>query len=211
MRFTPLLWLCIGLSCLGNLGAAEGDPTPPQTLPIIYDQPGGKYILRVDNRRYQIPNDTKEAMAKLIAGANYSFTKNLYDALLRALIDKNKADRLIKIAEQAETAETNRMERLRQTLEALRAQSLAVRNSPLVDLVTLTRIDNEIVNVNAAFHRSEDLVDKAKDRVAEVRKNAEPAQNNAKKAQDDYAAALKDYNKTLADIKALAIATGSAL
>jgi chromosome segregation ATPase len=191
--------------------AAEGDPTPPQSLPIIYDQPGGKFILRVDNRRYQLPNENKEAVARLIADANYVHTKNLFDALKRALSDKAKADDTVKHADTIANRESARVERLRQTLESLRAQSLSVRTSPYVDLVTLNRIDVEIVNANAQLHNAEDQADKAKDKATEVRKAAEPAQQAAQKAQDDYATALKQYEKTLADLKALAIATGSAL
>jgi septation ring formation regulator EzrA len=191
--------------------AAEGDPAPPQSLPIIYDQPGGKFILRVDNRRYQLANENKEAVARFIADANYVHTKNLFDALKRALIDKAKADDTVKRADTIANRESARVERLRQTLESLRAQSLSVRTSPYVDLVTLTRIDNEILNTSAQLHNAEDQADKAKDKATEVRKAAEPAQQAAQKAQDDYATALKQYEKTLADLKALAIATGSAL
>lgn len=211
MRIYPaaLLLLCALYS--GRIGATEGDPSPPQTLPIIYDQPGGKFILRVDNRRYQLPNENKEAVARFIADANYVHTKNLFDALKRALIDKNKADESIKRADAAANRENTKVERLHQTIESLRAQSVAVRTSPYVDLQTLTRIDNEIVNATNQLHYAEEQADKAKDKAVEVRKAAEPAQQAAQKAQDDYAVALKQYEKTLADLKALAIATGTAL
>jgi len=56
MKAFPAL-LCLLL--LGMATAWAADPDAPQTLPIIYDQPGEKYILRIDNRRYQLPYVTK--------------------------------------------------------------------------------------------------------------------------------------------------------
>ena len=37
--------------------ALAGEPDAPQSLPIIYDQPGEKYLLRIDNRRYESIGD----------------------------------------------------------------------------------------------------------------------------------------------------------
>ncbi len=48
--FPALLALLTALTA----GAASA-PDAPQSLPIIYDQPGDRYILRIDNRRYQMP------------------------------------------------------------------------------------------------------------------------------------------------------------
>ena len=72
MKVFPSL---LGLLLLGILPAVAAEPEAPQSLPIIYDQPGEKYILRIDNRRYQIPYVTKEGVVQLMSTANYPRTK----------------------------------------------------------------------------------------------------------------------------------------
>jgi hypothetical protein len=70
-----------------SAGAASA-PEAPQTLPILYDQPGDRYILRIDNRRYQMPYPTKEGVARLMSAANYPRTKLLFEEYKRALEER---------------------------------------------------------------------------------------------------------------------------
>lgn len=79
--FPALLALLAALTA-----SAAPAPEPPQSLPILYDQPGDRYILRIDNRRYQMPYPTKEGVARLMSAANYPRTKLLYDEYKLSLI-----------------------------------------------------------------------------------------------------------------------------
>ena len=104
------------LLCLLLLGVAQAwaaDPEAPQSLPIIYDQPGEKYILRIDNRRYQLPYVTKEGVVSLMSAANYPRTKLRFDEYKRSLEDKAKAEAVVRRAESAVTRESDRVNRLR--------------------------------------------------------------------------------------------------
>ena len=86
------------LALLTALTATAAAPAPeaPQTLPILYDQPGDRYILRIDNRRYQMPYPTKEGVARLMSAANYPRTKLLFDEYKRALEEREKAEATIR-------------------------------------------------------------------------------------------------------------------
>jgi hypothetical protein len=88
--------LCLLL--LGIAPAQAADLDAPQTLPIIYDQPGEKYILRIDNRRYQLAYVTKEGVVGLMSAANYPRTKLRFDEYKRSLEDKAKAETLVNLS-----------------------------------------------------------------------------------------------------------------
>jgi hypothetical protein len=107
------------LLCLLLIGIAPAwaaDPAAPQTLPIIYDQPGEKYILRIDNRRYQLPYVTKEGIVRLMSAANYPRTKLRYEEFKRALEDKAKAVVLVNRAQSAATREADRVTNIARTI-----------------------------------------------------------------------------------------------
>ncbi|MEN9536250.1 MAG: hypothetical protein RLZZ178_247, partial [Verrucomicrobiota bacterium] len=93
MKALPaLLALLTALTALTATAATTAAPPPeaPQTLPILYDQPGDRYILRIDNRRYQMPYPTKDGIARLMSSANYPRTKLLFDEYKRALEEREK-------------------------------------------------------------------------------------------------------------------------
>ena len=122
--FPALLALLTALTA----GAASA-PDAPQSLPIIYDQPGDRYILRIDNRRYQMPYPTKDGVARLMSAANYPRTKLLFDEYKRSLEERTKAESTIRSAQANLSRETERVARLNRSLDALRQQLALLRLS----------------------------------------------------------------------------------
>ena len=192
MKALPAL-LCLLL--LGVAPAWAADPDAPQTLPIIYDQPGEKYILRIDNRRYQLPYVTKEGVVRLMSAANYPRTKLRFDEYKRSLEDKAKAEAIVNRAQQAATRQTDRVNQLRRSLESLRSQLALLRSQPNIDVREIQFLQEQIRNTSASLASAEDQEAKAQ----------------ANKAREDYVAALNEYEKPLAEIRTIAMTTGTAL
>ena len=208
MKALPAL-LCLLL--LGVAPAWAAEPDAPQTLPILYDQPGDKYILRIDLRRYLVPYVTKEAVVQLMASANYPRTKLRYDEYKRALEDKTKAEALIHRAQQAVTRESDRVSRLRRSLEALRSQLALLRSQPNVDVREILFLQEQIRNTSASIASAEDMEAKAQANLDKTQSSTESAFQRAEKAREDYVAALDEYEKPLAAIRAIAQTHGIAL
>lgn len=208
MKALPAL-LCLLL--LGVSPAWAAEPDAPQTLPILYDQPGDKYILRIDLRRYLVPYVTKEAVVQLMASANYPRTKLRYDEYKRALEDKAKAEALIHRAQQAVTRESDRVSRLRRSLEALRSQLALLRSQPNVDVREILFLQEQIRNTSASIASAEDMEAKAQANLDKTQSSTESAFQRADKAREDYVAALDEYEKPLAAIRAIAQTHGIAL
>lgn len=208
MKALPAL-LCLLL--LGVAPAWAAEPDAPQTLPILYDQPGDKYILRIDLRRYLVPYVTKEAVVQLMASANYPRTKLRYDEYKRALEDKTKAEALIHRAQQAVTRESDRVSRLRRSLEALRSQLALLRSQPNVDVREILFLQEQIRNTSASIASAEDMEAKAQANLDKTQSSTESAFQRADKAREDYVAALDEYEKPLAAIRAIAQTHGIAL
>jgi hypothetical protein len=201
--------LCLLLSGTASTSAAE--PDAPQTLPIIYDQPGDRYILRIDNRRYQVPYATKEGVVRLMAAANYPRTKLRFDEYKRSLEEKAKAEALVRRAESAVTRQSDRVHQLRRSLEALRAQLALLRAQPNIDLRELQFLQEQIRNTSASLAAAEDMEAKAQSSLEKTKSSTESAFQRADKAREDYVAALDDYEKPLAEIRAIAMTHGTAL
>jgi chromosome segregation ATPase len=202
------------LLCLLLLGVAQAwaaEPDAPQTLPILYDQPGDKYILRIELRRYLVPYVTKEGVVQLLAAANYPRTKLRYDEYKRALEDKAKAEALVRRAEGAVTRESDRAARLRRSLESLRAQLALLRSQPNIDVRELQFLQEQIRNTSASIAAAEDMEAKAQANLDKTRSSTESAFQRADKAREDYVAALDEYEKPLAAIRAIAQTHGTAL
>jgi hypothetical protein len=202
------------LLCLLLLGidpAQAADPAAPQTLPIIYDQPGEKYILRIDNRRYQLPYVTKEGVVRLMAAANYPHTKLRYEEFKRALEDKAKAEALVNRAQTAATRESDRVTRLRRSLESLRSQLALLRSQQLVDVRQLQFLQEQIRNTSVSLASAEDQEAKAEANLDKTKSSTESMFQRADQAREDYVTALKDYEKPLAEIRTIAMTHGSAL
>lgn len=208
MKALPAL-LCLLL--LGVVPAWAADPEAPQTLPILYDQPGEKYILRIDNRRYQLPYTTKEGVARLMAAANYPRTKLRFDEYRRSLEDKVKAEAVVRRAESSVTRESDRVARLRRSLESLRAQLALLRSQPNIDARELLFLQEQIRNTSASLASAEDMEAKAQANLDRTKASTESAFVRADKAREDYVAALNDYEKPLAEIRAIAMTHGTAL
>ena len=207
MKVLPaLLALLTALSA----GAASA-PEAPQTLPILYDQPGDRYILRIDNRRYQMPYPTKEGVARLMSAANYPRTKLLFEEYKRALEEREKAEGTIRRAQANVTRETERVARLNRSLESLRGQLALLRSQPNVDLNEIFFLQEQIRNAAASLAAAEAQEAKAASALDRTQGAAEATLRRADKARDDYVAALTEYEKPLAEIRALAMSVGSAL
>jgi len=202
------------LLCLLLLGVAPAwaaEPDAPQTLPILYDQPGDRYILRIDNRRYLVPYVTKENVARLMAAANYPRTKLRFDEYKRSLEDKAKAEALVNRAQQNVTRESDRVHRLQRSLEALRAQLALLRSQPNIDVRELQFLQEQIRNTSASLASAEDMEAKAQANLEKTKSTTESTFARADKAREDYVTALNDYEKPLAEIRAIALTTGTAL
>ena len=208
MKALPAL-LCLLL--LGVAPARATEPDAPQTLPILYDQPGDRYILRIDNRRYLVPYVTKENVARLMAAANYPRTKLRFDEYKRSLEDKAKAEALVNRAQQNVTRESDRVHRLQRSLEALRAQLALLRSQPNIDVRELQFLQEQIRNTSASLASAEDMEAKAQANLEKTKSTTESTFARADKAREDYVTALNDYEKPLAEIRAIALTTGTAL
>ena len=202
-----LLWLLLFAAPL--LRAA--DPQEPQTMPLLYDQPGEKYILRIDNRRYQLPYVTKDGVVQLMSFANYPRTKLRFDEYKRSLEDKAKAEALVHRAQQAVTRESDRVTRLRRSLESLRAQVSLLRSQPTIEVRELQFLQEQIRSTAASLASAEDMEAKAQANLEKTKSTTESAFQRADKAREDYVAALDDYEKPLAQIRAIAMTHGTAL
>jgi chromosome segregation ATPase len=191
--------------------AWAAEPDAPQTLPILYDQPGEKYILRIDNRRYQLPYVTKDGVVQLLSFANYPRTKLRFDEYKRSLEDKAKAEALVNRAQQAVTRESDRVTRLRRSLESLRAQVALLRSQPTIEVRELQFLQEQIRSTSASLASAEDMEAKAQSNLEKTKSTTESAFQRADKAREDYVAALDDYEKPLAQIRAIAMTHGTAL
>ncbi len=202
------------LLCLLLLGAAQAwaaDPDAPQSLPIIYDQPGDRYILRIDNRRYQVPYVTKENVVRLMSAANYPRTKLRFDEYKRSLEDKAKAEALVNRAQQAATRQSDRVSQLRRSLDSLRGQLALLRSQPNIDVRELQFLQEQIRNTSASLASAEDQEAKAQANLEKTKSTTESAFQRADKAREDYVAALDEYEKPLAEIRSIAMTTGTDL
>lgn len=208
MKVFPAL-LCLLLLGLGPARAA--DPDPPQTLPLIYEQPGPNFILRIDNRRYQVPNELKEAVARLMASANYPRTKLIYEEYKRALGEKAKADATLSKAEQQLQRAISRTERVRANLAALRNQLILARSTSQIEVRQVLMLQEQILHETSNLAAAEAQEDRERSRLEEARHANEPTMQRTEKAKDDYIRALGNYEKPFAEIRALAMTAGTAL
>jgi hypothetical protein len=201
------------LALLTALTATAAAPTPeaPQTLPILYDQPGDRYILRIDNRRYQMPYPTKDGVARLMSSANYPRTKLLFDEYKRSLEEREKAEATIRRSQANLTRENERVARLNRSLDSLRQQLALLRGLPNVDLNQLLFLQEQIRATAASLAQAEAQEAKAAASLDRTQGAAEAILRRSDKTRDAYLAALTDYEKPLADIRALAMSVGSAL
>ena len=208
MKALPAL-LCLLL--LGVAPAWAADPDAPQTLPIIYDQPGEKYILRIDNRRYQLPYVTKDGVVRLMSAANYPRTKLRFDEYKRSLEDKAKAEAIVNRAQQAATRQADRVSQLRRSLDSLRSQLALLRSQPNIDVREIQFLQEQIRNTSASLASAEDQEAKAQANLEKTKSANESTFQRADKAREDYVAALNEYEKPLAEIRTIAMTTGTAL
>lgn len=207
MRILPCLLLLAAA-----LYGAEELLVAPQTLPIVYPQPVAHcFILRIDNRRYELDNQFKDSVALLLGSANYAPTKALFEALRRTVAERQPIEAAVTRAQSALNLATSKVEKSRANVDALRQQRLLCRTSDKIDLQELLRLDNAIVIEAANLARYEDMAERAQLKLADAQKAVIPYNEKVQLAQDKYVAALKDYERTLGEIRAIAVANGKAL
>ena len=191
--------------------AAAPAPEAPQTLPILYDQPGDRYILRIDNRRYQMPYTTQDGVARLMSAANYPRTKLLFDEYMRSLEERAKVESTLRSAQANLTRENERVARLNRSLDSLRNQLALLRSLNTIDLNEIILLQNQIRATAASLAAAEAQEARAAAALDRTQGSAEATLQRADKARDAYVAALTEYEKPLAQIRALAMSVGSAL
>jgi chromosome segregation ATPase len=201
------------LPCLlaALLGAAVDEPSPPQNLPIVYDEIGGKFILRIDNRRYQLETSLKDPVARLIADANYQGAKLAHEAYRRAFADQAKVDASVSRLEATAQRLGLATERARLSLDAARQQLAVFRLNPPYDPNQFAFLQEQVLRAQSQLLSAEDQENRARGKLEEGRRTAEPARARAEKARQEYAAALTDYERPLAQLRALALSAGTAL
>jgi len=209
MSPSPLLLLASCTAAL--LGAPPEEPSPPPNLPVIYDEIGGKFLLRIDNRRYQLDAVFKDPAARLIADANYARAKLAWEDYKRALAEKAKADAAVARLEATARRYGTATERARLNLENARQQLSLYRSGPTVDSVQLIFLQEQVNRASAQLASAEDQENRARLKTDEGRRAAEPAVERAEKARQAYVDACADYDRPLAHLRALAMASGTAL
>jgi hypothetical protein len=205
--YPALLWLLLFAAPL--LRAA--DPQEPQTMPLLYDQPGEKYILRIDNRRYQLPYTTKDTVVGLMATINYPRVRQCFDEYKRALEDKAKAEKQIAAAQANANRDTTRVDRLRRSIDSLRAQMTFLRNGTTIDLREINFLQDQIRNQTAQLTGAEDQEARSMSILDKTQGSAEAVMKRADKAREEYARALSDHEKPFANLRTLAMSLGQAL
>lgn len=194
-----------------TMTAAEKPPSEPAALPILYDQPGDRFILRVDSRRYLLSKDVRPLVADLMSTANYPRTKLAHEELVAALAELEKALERAESARVAAERDAARSRRLAESVEALGRQLALLRSQQPIDLNAITALLNQIAAESDSLRRAQQQEDRSRGRADAADRAAEPARQRADRARDGYAAALRDYERPLARIRAIAMAEGSPL
>ncbi|MEY4272748.1 MAG: hypothetical protein RL250_1614 [Verrucomicrobiota bacterium] len=210
MKRSPLLLLAwLGATLLA--ATAPEEPSPPPSLPVIYDEIGGKFILRVDNRRYQLEATFKDPAARLIADANFARAKLAWEDHKRALADKAKGEAMVARLEATARRFGTASERARLGLDNARQQLSLYRSNPPYENAQLVYLQEQVNRASAQLASAEDQENRARSKADEARRAAEPANERAEQARLAYVAALTDYERPLAALRALAMASGTAL
>ncbi|MEY3958638.1 MAG: hypothetical protein RJA37_1241 [Verrucomicrobiota bacterium] len=186
--------------------AAEKPPSEPASLPILYDQPGDRFILRVDNRRYQMHKDLRPLVADLMATANYPRTKLAHEELVAAAAELDKALERAAAARRDAERDAARSRRLADTVESLNRQIALLRVQGAIAVLL-----NQIAVETESLRRAQQQEDKSRGRAEAADRAADPARQRADKAREAYAKALDDYERPLSRIRAMAMANGSPL
>ncbi len=191
--------------------AAEKPPSEPASLPILYDQPGDRFILRVDNRRYQMHKDLRPLVADLMATANYPRTKLAHEELVAAAAEMDKVLERAAAARRDAERDAARSRRLADTVESLNRQIALLRVQQPVDFNAIAVLLNQIAVETESLRRAQQQEDKSRGRAEAADRAADPARQRADKAREGYAKALDDYERPLSRIRAMAMANGSPL
>lgn len=194
-----------------SVTAAEKPPSEPASLPILYDQPGDRFILRVDNRRYLVSKDIRPLVADLMSTANYPRTKLAHEELVSALTELEKALERAETARVAAERDAARSRRLADSVEALGRQLAILRSQQPIDLTAITAVLSQIAAESDSLRRAQQQEDRSRGRADAADRAAEPARQRADRARTAYVKALEDYERPLSRIRAIAMADGTPL
>lgn len=194
-----------------STSAAEKPPSEPASLPILYDQPGDRFILRVDSRRYVLPKDVRPLVADLLATANYPRTKLAHEELVAALGELDKALERVETARVAADRDAARSRRLAESVEALGRQLALLRSQQPIDLNAVSALLSQIAAESDSLRRSQQQEDRSQGKAEAADRAAEPARQRADRARKTYADALEDYERPISRIRAIAMTSGAPL
>ena len=191
--------------------AADKTPAEPASLPILYDQPGDRFILRIDNRRYQLAKDLRAAVAELMSDANYPRTKLAHQELVAAIAELDRALERSATANREAERDASRSRRIADNLESLNRQVALLRAQQPVDFNAIAVLLNQIAVESESLRRAQQQEDKSRGRADAADRAADPARQRVAKAREAYSKALEDYERPLSRIRAIAMANGSPL
>lgn len=211
MKAHTALLLCL-TSWVGSASAAD-EPDAPQSLPIVYTQPGTRFVLSIDNRRYEIDNSQRDPVAQAFPEiqSNLKRAKQLWDDYKKILAEKAKFQNATGIAKQQVNRDDQKVDRIRAEISTLKSQLSQARSSRPVDLQRVNSIQAQIQYTNDSLAQAEKVLDKSEKKLADAQKAAEANQQNIDKAREAFLAAEGVYDKSLDVLRKIAKTQGRQL
>ena len=214
MKAYPALLALLSATVLMTAAPTEEAPLPAFP-PTVFAQPAGKIKVRIEGKGYLLPEELKPTVTKLIGEANYVRTRELYQAMRRALSDKALAESKVRQSETLAQAATERLESLRRKHVTLKEKLSTLLHDPeagvSADLNTYVQLEAAITATAAQIVREEELAAAAQAKAEATRLKAEPTLEAARKQNAEYLEALKAYERPLKELQELAVAKGTAL
>ncbi len=170
---------------------AQANKVPVLPAPaIIYGQPiGGVFVLFLENRRYQIPNQFKETCAQLIQRSQHSNLKLSFDKFVRAIEEKKKSGSTADVAKYNLQKSNNKKEQLEQQLSLLN-EGYWVQGDQQFVSDSVNQIETQKQNLAIQ-------IGTAKNDIARKSTIQEKADSTASGASENYNKTLAEYNKAL--------------
>jgi len=210
----PALLALLSATVLVTAAPTEEMPLPALP-PTVFAQPAGKIKVRIEGKGYLLPEELKPTVTKLIGEANYVRTRELYQAMRRALSDKALAESKVRQFETLAQAANERVESLRRKHATLKEKLSTLLHDPeagvSADLNTYVQLEAAITATAAQIVREEELAAAAQAKAEAIRLKAEPTLEAARKQNAEYLEALKAYERPLKELQELAVAKGTAL
>lgn len=184
------------------------------TLPppgIIYSQPvGGVFILRLENRRYEIPNQFKETCAQLIQQAQHSNLKMAFSRFVRAIDEKKKSESTADVAKYNLQKSNNNKEQLEQQLSSL-SGAYWVQGDQQFVTDSVNQIETQKQNLAVRIGTAKNDVARKSISQEKADSTANVASESYNKAEADYNKALETFEASMNDLRTLATSRGRLL